>query len=129
MGVTSWQDYLELPADIVDEASALMNYEHEERKRSERHYRNVRGQKNPPPYSPQPYVSPFASKLEEPEPEPTYTNERTGREMVRREKGDGTVVTHRKIEDGELILWNIVGRVPPSFRGKIAKPPKIKKVE
>lgn len=117
LGIGDWDAYMELPYDIVAEAIHLMHYEHNEREQASRHYdHHARTKGKTPKYKLRDYVSPLSLPPEKPKEQATIIDEQ-GHKRVVREKPDGTVVRHREIADGDLVMWSVFG-VPKSFRGK-----------
>lgn len=119
LGIGDWDSYMELPADVVAEAIHLMRYEHDERKRMDRHYEQHRGTKGrTPKYRPRDYVSPLSIAPEK-SGEKTIIDE-DGHKRVVRERPDGTVARHREIAPADITMWLIAGQIPKSFRGKVS---------
>ena len=118
MGGWSWSQYLSAPAELVEEAERLMFAEAEAleeirkghgRNRSPFHVeRDARGR--PAIVKDEPAKEPERIAAVEIDP-------RTGRQIVTKVKEDGTVVKHRKIEEGELIIHRLFGK-PKSFQNK-----------
>lgn len=105
MGGWSVHDYEDAPADLTEEIVSMMWAEHE------RYEEMRRGQKG----SSRDFNEPRPAA----KPLPTQIDPKTGREVVTKTKEDGAVVTHRKVEDGEAILWSLTGKRPKSFQGKV----------
>lgn len=107
MGGWSVRDYENAPADLTDEIVALMLEEHQRYEDAKRGRRGGGGTQSMP--------EPRAVERSL----PTFVDPRTGHEVITKHKDDGTIVQHRKIEDGEKILWALTGKRPKSFQGKL----------
>lgn len=112
---------MELPDDVYVQAQQMFEEHCERQKELEEHYRSNRKGPLPPSrvqVGPKPTSGP-AQESQTVQQEPAGVDSRTGRELVTTRRPDGTVVRHRRIEDGELFLWKLTGKVPKSWQGKI----------
>ena len=109
---------MEMPEDVYIQASQMFAEHCERQQEIAEHQRSGRKGPMPPsrvefgPKFPKPTETPAAKQQSDADPE-------TGRETVTTRRPDGTVVTHRKPEEGELFLWRFTGKVPKSFQGKV----------
>lgn len=120
MGGWGWREFLSAPAELVDEAERMIQAEAEEIER----IRMGNSRSRPAPFRADRDHSGRAriAKTESPEKEPraalkTEIDPRTGREVVTTVRPDGSVVKHRKIEEGEQLLHMMFGK-PKSFQNK-----------
>ena len=120
MGGWTRAEYEDASADLTDEIVAMMIAEHE---RAEEAYRGSHGASRRSDFrverDQKGEARIVAGTSEDPKERVIAigTDPRTGREVVTKVKEDGTVVKHRKIEDGEAILHAMFGK-PKSFQNK-----------
>lgn len=120
---------LDLPEDVYAQAVQMFAEYCERQREIDQHMRSGRKGKMPPsrvevgPKPSEPLELPeeriAARAAPERRPEGVAVNPRTGFEEVASTRSDGTVVRHRKIEEGERFLWTLVGRPPKSWEGKV----------
>jgi len=110
---------MEMPEDVYIQAQQMFEEHCERQQELSEHYRSKR--KGPLPPS-RVQVGPKSTKPAEERPAnnpQTEIDPRTGYELVTTHRPDGTVVKHRKPEEGELFLWKLTGKVPKSWQGKV----------
>jgi len=109
---------MEMPEDVYIQAHQMFAEHCERQQEIAEHYRSNRKGPMPPsrvevgPKFEKPIEAPAAKQQANTDPE-------TGHETVTTRRPDGTVVTHRKPEEGELFLWRMTGKIPKSFQGKV----------
>ena len=111
MGGWTPADFDEASADLTEEVVRMMIEEHQAFEDAKAGRRSAPKDAIPPRVQKAaPSAPAIAARGAEIDP-------RTGREVVTVTKPDGTIVKHRKIEEGEQVLWRIFGK-PKSFQNK-----------
>lgn len=91
-------------------------------RRVDQHYRS-KSRGAPPPMPPsRVQFGPKSAVKKDQEKRPEQNIEidpATGKEVAITARPDGTTVRHRPIEEADLFLWHLTGKVPKSWKGKV----------